>query len=205
VIVLSHPPQQVIRQGQTVIVRGVAEVARGARVELESRPAYGKPTPGWQVLVVAVPPRSGRFLLRWRVPAHEQTGPVSLRVVAERRGRIVQATRATSSWVGPAPVYCAPPTPPASVPPGDGWIVGGLYIEGGPAPGLDECYSASYTVTATDQQDMVAGSEDVAGGHSYTLVLPAGSYALRAGCSVQAQATVTAGQQTMANTACLVP
>ncbi|MGI8505879.1 MAG: hypothetical protein ACR2MK_03580 [Solirubrobacteraceae bacterium] len=68
-----------------------------------------------------------------------------------------------------------------NIPVGDGWIVGGAYIRGGPYPGLDECESQTYTATATDTSTgATAVTQTVAGGHSYTLVVPAGSYALGA-------------------------
>ncbi len=221
-IVLSQPLPSVVRQGDQVTVtgrvRGAIIVSRpcyGACfvvVRLESRPMYGTRRKSWTILARSfLMGLRSRFVLTWRVPEKLAPGPWSLRVAlvyppAAPARRVLAATRPTQAFVGPAPVPCAPPVPPAqNIPPGDGWIVGGLYIEGGPAPGLDECYSASYTVTATGPSGAVAASQQVAGGHSYTLVLPAGTYTLKAGCSVPAQATVTAGRQTTANTACLVP
>jgi hypothetical protein len=107
--------------------------------------------------------------------------------------------------VGPAFVRCSAPVPPAiNIPAGDGWIVGGLYDEGGPFPGIDECSSSGYTITATVADGTVAATQTVAGGHSYTLVVPAGKYTLNARFC-RGQATVTAGRQTAANTICAFP
>ena len=91
-----------------------------------------------------------------------------------------------------------------NVPVGDGWITGGLYGEGGPYPGFDECSSEPYTETATDGSGMVVSSQNVAARHSYTLVVPAGSYALKSG-GCRGMATVKAGRETKANTYCLYP
>ncbi len=92
-----------------------------------------------------------------------------------------------------------------NIPVGDGWIVGGAYGIGGPYPGLDQCIQEQYTVTATNPAGLIAATETVAGGHSYTLApLPAGSYTLRAGACT-GSATVTAGHQTTANADCLYP
>jgi hypothetical protein len=109
------------------------------------------------------------------------------------------------SAIGPAPVLCAPPTPPAvNIPAGDGWIVGGRYTIGGPFPGIDVCDGDQYTVTATDANGVVQATQTVAGGQSYTLVVPAGQYTLDSDFC-RGMATVTAGRQTQADTTCAVP
>jgi hypothetical protein len=120
-------------------------------------------------------------------------------------GQVVVTTPTYTILIGPAKVYCKPPVPPAMmIPVGDGWIVGGLYGEGGPAPGIFACSGDPYTVTATNSSGVVAASQHVAALHSYTLVVPAGKYSLAArGC--HGQATVKAGRQTTANTYCLFP
>jgi hypothetical protein len=114
-------------------------------------------------------------------------------------------TKPVQSAIGPAAQSCAQPPPPAvDIPVGDGWIVGGRYIEGGPFPGVYECDSEPYTVTATDANGVVQATQGVAGGASYTLVVPAGTYTLQSDFC-RGTATVTAGQQTQADTVCPVP
>jgi hypothetical protein len=92
-----------------------------------------------------------------------------------------------------------------NIPVGDGWIEGGVYIEGGPFPGIYECEGQPYRIDAETSSGTVVASQQVAAGHSYTLApVPAGSYKLRAnGCF--GSATVIAGKGTTANTNCLVP
>ena len=204
-IALSHPVPQAVRQGQTVIVSGRANRVRAARIELEGRRLYVKPAGRWRVLVVGRRVNGGRFELRWTVPRHYRLGPIALRVVAVRARRIVAASPGARSFVGPAPVYCAPPTPPSEVPSGDGWITGGDYIEGGPYPGVYQCVSQPYTITATDQAGNVVATQHVAGGHSYTLVLPAGRYSLKASSCGFGSATVAKGEPTKADVVCPVP
>lgn len=127
-------------------------------------------------------------------------------MAALKDGRLVVSTKATPSAVGPKAVYCAPPVPPAvNIPVGSGWIVGGLYLEGGPFPGIMECEQQPYTVRAESPSGTVVASQQVAAGHSYTLVVPAGSYALHASTCGTGSATVTAAHQTKANTICPVP
>ena len=107
--------------------------------------------------------------------------------------------------VGQAPVYCAPPAPPGQVPPGDGWIVGGLYIDGGSlSRGIHHCAAGEYTITVLDQAGNTVATQRVEDGQSYTLVSPAGSYALRSGFC-QAAVTVSAGSESKADTLCYVP
>jgi hypothetical protein len=114
-------------------------------------------------------------------------------------------TKPVQSGIGAAPQYCAPPAPPAvDIPVGDGWIVGGRYNEGGPFPGIYVCDTQDYTVTAIDANGTVQATRPVAGGHSYTLVLPAGTYTLKSDFCT-GMATVAAGQQTAADTVCSVP
>ena len=98
-----------------------------------------------------------------------------------------------------------PAQAPTDVPDGDGWVAGGLYIEGGVFPGSDQCYASPYTVDVIDKASRVVKSVTVPGLHSYAIVLPPGQYSLRAQCSVPAFFNVTAGQATTANTYCLVP
>lgn len=170
----------------------------------------GRKTTGpWRDLARFPLPRGGgSFRIRWRVWAGFSFEPLSLRLAILVRGRVGAATIPVHSIVGPAAIKCIPPVPPTvDIPAGDGWIVGGAYIRGGPYPGLDECESQTYTVTATDTSTgAAAATQTVAGGHSYTLVLPAGSYTLRAGgCTTAAAVTVQAATQTVADAYCDVP
>jgi len=116
----------------------------------------------------------------------------------------VAVSAATQVMVGQAPVYCAAPAPPPQVPAGDGWVVGGLYIEGGPYPGIHRCFAGDYTITVHDQAGNTVATQHVQDGQSYTLVLPAGSYALSSGFC-RGVATVTAGRRSTADTLCDVP
>jgi hypothetical protein len=114
-------------------------------------------------------------------------------------------TSRSQTFVGSAAVYCKPPVPPAvNIPPSDGWIVGGLYEQGGPFPGILECSGAAYTVTAVNSSGTVRASQSVARRHSYTLVVPAGHYTLTSG-GCRGTATVRAGRQTKADTYCDLP
>jgi hypothetical protein len=198
-------PSGLLRVGQTLSVAGrVRRAPSLTRVALQAQIATG----AWTELVAGAIRRRGRFELRWTVSAAYARRPVSLRVVALRHGGVLAASAAESELFGPAPVPCAPAVPPAvDIPPGDGWIEGGAYVLGGPAPGIDECLSASYTVTATNTSTgMVAATQTVAGGHSYTLVVPAGSYKLLAGgCSSLRPVIVTAAAGTKADADCLAP
>ena len=63
----------------------------------------------------------------------------------------------------------------------------------------------SARTAATNKATGAESTTQVAGMHSYTIVLPAGEYTLRAGCSVPAEATVVAQQQAVADTMCFVP
>lgn len=107
---------------------------------------------------------------------------------------MLAATAPQSLLVGPAPEPCATPTVPTGLPPGDGVIVGGVYILGGPAPGLDACSGAPYTVTLTEASGAAVLTQQVS----------AGSYKLSDGHCFGG-ATVTAGSVIEANTDCDVP
>lgn len=196
---LARPLPDVVRIGDTVTVTGRVTPAR-RRVALQALRGQH-----WVTRVRAWPARDGRFVLRWHLRPRTLTGPDLFRVAELVSGRAVTATRPVTIAVGAAFVRCAAPVPPAiNIPAGDGWIVGGLYDEGGPAPGLDECSSTGYTITATASDGTVAATQTVAGGRSYTLVVPAGSYALSSKFC-RGQAAVTAGRQTVANTICAFP
>jgi hypothetical protein len=215
--VLASPLPGVVRQGQQVVVQGryrgrvvtSSQCASACHVfaALEGDRTDGSTSPNpWRILARTPDlAQHNSFVLSWRVPRRFATGPLMLRVVIGYLGHGVAVTRPVRSFVGPAPVYCAPPVPPFEVHPGEGWIVGGSYIEGGPFPGVDECESSSYTVTVTEGKGAVLASQQVPGFHSYEFVLPAGAYTLKAGCGVPTRVTVSAGKETRADTYCLVP
>jgi hypothetical protein len=197
---LTTPIPNVIRIDQRLEVKGlVRTVPKGSRVALELQRSGG-----WKILADTFPGKLGGFTLNWRVtgPAYR---PDSLRVAVLFAGQLVVATPTYTTGVGPKAVYCKPPVPPATmIPVGDGWIVGGLYGEGGAYPGMYACSGSPYTVTATNDSGTVEATQHVAALHSYTLVVPAGTYSLAAG-GCRGQATVKAGRQTTANTYCLYP
>lgn len=199
-ITLSAPLPSVVRVGSTLTVSGHVRHARGAsRARL-----WLKRSTAWSP-VAAAPIRRGRFTLSWQVPSSQTPGLVSFRVSARSRGRVLARTKPVQSAIGPAPVLCAAPVPPAvNIPVGDGWIVGGRYNVGGPFPGIDVCDGDPYTVTATDANGVVRATQTVAGSHSYTLVVPAGQYTLNSDFC-RGTATVAAGEQTQADTICAVP
>ncbi|HTZ63315.1 MAG TPA: carboxypeptidase-like regulatory domain-containing protein [Solirubrobacteraceae bacterium] len=104
-----------------------------------------------------------------------------------------------------APEHCAEPSPPNDVPAAEGWIIGGLYLSGGPAPGSFFCQSASYTVTATNEDGVVVATQQVnSGGQSFTLILPPGNYTLRSECA-SFPIPVSAEVETEANIVCQIP
>ena len=199
-ISLSKTLPSVVRIGERVSLAGrLTGAPRRTQVMLEA-----KRTSRWTVLARAQF-LEGAFKLRWRVPNSAAIGPLSWEVVARTGDRVVASTPPAQAGVGPAAVYCAAPVPPAvDIPVGDGWIVGGLYFQGGPYPGILSCESQRYTITASTPSGAVAASQNIAGGHSYTLVLPAGSYTLKSNFCT-GSATVTAGKQTHADTFCAVP
>jgi hypothetical protein len=176
-----------------------------ARAALELRRALGTPS-RWTIVARAAVEKTGAFTLRWHVPKSEDPGPVRFRVVALTGShRIFAATAGSESAIGQAAVPCAAATPPAvAIGVGEGWIAGGRITQGGPFPGIDACDPQQYTVTATGSGGQVAATQTVAGGQSYTLVVPAGTYTLTSDFC-RGTATVTAGEQTTANTYCDVP
>jgi hypothetical protein len=187
---------EVVRGGATVTVSGrVQNPPSGAVVVLEQ-----KASSRWQVIVRG-PIRRAAFTLRWHPSS---AGRITVRAALRVREHDVAVSAAAQVLVGQAPVYCATPAPPAQVPPGDGWVVGGLYLEGGPYPGIHHCVAGDYTITVLDQAGNTVATQQVQDGQSYTLVLPAGSYALSSGFC-RAAVTVTAGRESRADTLCDVP
>jgi hypothetical protein len=188
----------VVTAGTAVTIAGrVSHAPADATAELESRaPSGGR----WTVLARAKISH-GRFSLRW---TPRTSSFLTSRVIVVRRGRTLASTKTAMILVGAAPVYCAAPSPPGSLPAGDGYIVGGVYNVGGPAPGITVCQGQANTVTVTSAAGATVATQNVAGGQSYTFVVPAGMYTLQAGfCS--GTATVRAGAETKADTVCPVP
>lgn len=208
-VVAAAPPAIRLAKALPNVIRIDAELRITGRVEHAPPHTRAvlelKRTSAWRVLARATVRRDGAFTLKWRLPSKLLTGPSSMRVAAVQDATLLAATRAEQVGIGPKAVYCAPPVPPAvDIAVGDGWIVGGRYGEGGPYPGIYACDGDAYTVTATAASGMVAATQQVAALHSYTLVVPAGTYTLDSdGC--HGSATVTAGKQTTANTYCLYP
>ncbi len=201
-----HTLPSSVRVGQVVVMTGHVRSAARSEVTIERR-GLG-PHPGrWRtVATVRLPAGGGRFRIRWRVPRSLSFHPLALRLAVLAGGRAEAATTPVSTIVGPAVVHCAAAVPPAvAIPPGDGWIEGGTYIEGGPAPGIDSCASEAYTVTATNAGTGAAVSQPVAGGHSYTIVVPAGTYTLTSGSCSSSPVTVTAGREVSADVFCDYP
>lgn len=197
---ITKPLPAVIRVNQFVTVAGTVPGApRGSQIALEL-----KRSAGWSSAASERVGKPGPFKLGWRVTGRPYV-EATYRVLVSRNRTVLAATPPKNVAIGPAAVYCKPPVPPAvNIPVGDGWIVGGLYGEGGPFPGIYACSSQPYTVTATNRAGAVVASQHVAALHSYTLVVPAGKYTLASdGC--HGTATVTAGKQTKANTYCLYP
>ena len=208
-LTLRRPLPGLERIGQTVTVTG-RTTGLPSHTLIELQGLREKP---WTVLAHGRTAATRAFTLRWRIGSRTDAGPLQLRVLALRGDKIVARTRTANSAVGPRYIPCAKPVPPAqNIPVGDGWITGGVYIQGGPYPGLDQCEDAAYTVTATGSNGTVAASQAIGPGASYTLVLPAGTYTLRAkptstseGCPGYGQATVQAGRETTADADCDVP
>jgi hypothetical protein len=186
---------ETVRLGQVVAVSGTAtHPPAHARIQLQ-----GRTIAGWHSLL-AVSLHGDNFRLRWHVRARE----FQLRaMLLSGRHRILRSPVA-SVLVGSAIVRCHPAAAPAQLPAGDGWIEGGVYLQGGPAPGIDQCQSGSSTVTATSVSGNMVASQELAGGDGYALVVPAGAYQLKDG-QCTGQATVTAGRRTIADTDCDLP
>jgi hypothetical protein len=186
---------ETVRLGQVVAVSGtVTRPPARARVQLQ-----GRTTAGWHALL-SVSFGGESFTLRWRV----RSRPFQLRAVLLSGRHRVAASAAVSLLVGSAIVRCDRAVAPADLPAGDGWIQGGVYLQGGPAPGIDQCQSESSTVIATSVSGSVVASRNLAGGDGYALVVPAGTYHLQDGGCIGA-ATVTAGHRTVADTDCNFP
>ena len=201
-ITLTRPMPNPVRVGQVVTIGGqVRHVPSAPRVVLESKRA---PRTRWVVVARTRQRRGGLFTLRWRIPSG--AGWMLWRVAVVYKARVLSATPAQQALVGQAPVYCKPPPPiTQNIPAGDGWIVGGDYIEGGPAPGLYECESQAYTVVARTRPARSPRA-------SRSRVSTATCWSSRPGTTASGpstcgfgSATVTSGRRTRADMVCPVP
>jgi hypothetical protein len=168
---------------------------------------------GWQVQARAALGEGGSFKLSWRPTA---TGPATVRVGLRTgaRGDLAATDPRTTRIVADT---CAAP-PQAQTAPGDGLIIGGLYVagpylEGGalnPATGKAAltpqplgCDWRPYTVAVSDGSTTLTEGAPASGGYAFSA--PPGSYTLTAtydGQSCSGSGTVTAGEQTEINTFC---
>lgn len=196
---LDGPIPTLLSAGERVKLSGrVSGGSRGEQIALESH-AGG----AWKI-VKRAPVSAGAFKLAW-TPAAGQT--LTLRLTLRLAGRVIAYSSKLTLRVGPAPQFCPKAPAPTSVPAGDGWVYGGLYDSGGPAPGVFNCQSGPYTVVAVDEAGQPALSQPVSG-MDYVLLLPAGSYELEAdesSCFSEAAVLVVAGKGVKANTICDVP
>ena len=186
---------ETVRLGQVVAVSGTTtHPPAHARIQLQ-----GRMTAAWLALLT-VSFHGDNFTLHWHVRARE----FQLRAVLLSGRQRIAASAVASLLVGSAIVRCHPAAAPANLPAGDGWIEGGVYLEGAPAPGIDQCQSRFSTVTASSASGYVVASQNLAAGDGYALVVPAGTYQLQDGeCS--GEATVIAGRRTVADTDCNFP
>jgi hypothetical protein len=188
----------VVTAGMAVTIPGrTTHAPAGASAELEGRaPSAGR----WTVLSRATVTR-GRFSLRW---TPRTSAFLTSRVIVVLRGATLASTKTAAILVGAAPVYCAAPSPPGMLTDGDGYIVGGVYNVGGPAPGITVCQGQANTVTLTGVTGATIATQNVAAGQSYTFVVAPGVYTLSTGFC-HGTATVRSGAETKADTVCPVP
>lgn len=202
----SAPPRVHLNQaiptllaaGERVKLSGrVTRAPHAAKIALEERSGSG-----WRIVKRAALAH-GAFVLSWAPPAGRSS---SLRITLRAAHRVLAVSSPVSVRVGPAPVYCPKPQAPASLPPGAGWVEGGLYLSGGPAPGSFACKSGPYPISAIDEAGETSATLQVSG-QDYVLVLPAGSYELESehSCFSEEAVTVTAGKGVKADTICNVP
>jgi hypothetical protein len=186
--------------GERLTLSGrVQRAPRGARIVLEVTRSSGS-----RRKVARASVRRGSFKLAWTPPA---AATLTLRLTLRAHGRVLAYSTKLTLRTGPAPRYCPRAPAPTSVPAGDGWIAGGLYDSGGPAPGIFDCRSGPYGISAVDEAGETTATQEVAGA-DYVFVLPAGSYELEAAeasCFSEDPVTVVAGKGTTANTICAIP
>ncbi len=170
----------------------------GATVLLQTSGPEGR----WET-VARVSLRGRGFAVTWHPVAGAGLSRIRF-ALQGHRGRLLAVGRARQVLVGRAPVLCLEATVGALTP-GDGAIVGGVYVNGGPAPGIHDCSGG--TVNVLDPAGSVVASQTVSEKQSYVFELPPGSYELReAGAGYcRGEAVVTAGKVTHADTECDVP
>ncbi len=186
--------------GERLTLSGrVQRAPGGARIVLELGGSGGS----WRK-VARASVRRGSFKLAWTPPAG---ATATLRLTLRAHGRVLVYSSKLTLIVGPAPQYCPQVAAPTSVPAGDGWISGGLYDSGGPAPGIFDCRSGPYAINAVNEAGETTATLQVTG-KVYLFVLPPGSYELEAeesSCFSEDPVTVIAGRGTTANTICDIP
>ncbi len=196
-------PVELVYSGERTAVTGrVAGLGARTRIVLQGRAEAGP----WRTLAAAGV--RGSRVLAHLVPAPEPRW-ASIRLAAlDRRGSLLYAGRPVRLIVAQPPIRCLPPQIP-SLPAGEGAIVGGVIIAGGPFPGIEDCSAApGTTVTLEDPQGATVATQTVSGRQSYVFVVPPGSYSLSSRASpprCSGSAVVTAGQVTHADAVCPVP
>jgi hypothetical protein len=130
---------ETVRLGQVVAVSSTAtHPPAHARIQLQ-----GRMTAAWHALLT-VSFHGDNFTLHWHVRARE----FQLRAMLLSGRHRIATSAVASLLVGSAIVRCHPAAAPANLSASDGWIEGGVYLQGGPAPGIDQCQSRSSTVIA---------------------------------------------------------
>jgi hypothetical protein len=195
--------------GATIMIAGQVADAPSAGVASLEQSQGG----AWRVQARAAIRAGGAFTLEWMPTA---SGPVTVRVaLRSATGRLLAATASQNTRVLTA--VCAIPQLPQAAP-GDGLIVGGLYVagpylEGGalnPTTGKSSltpkplgCDWQPYTVTISGNGTTQTAAAGANGG--YAIAVPAGAYTLTATYNAETcrgSGTVTAGQQTEIDTYC---
>lgn len=196
---LTGSVPNLLAAGQSLALSGqVRHAPSGSRLQLERRLGAG-----WHAVAHARL-RGATFKLTWSPPPQ---ATLTLRITLRGSGRLLSYSSAFTVRTGRKPRYC--PTArvnPASIPAGDGWIYGGEYDSGGPAPGIFECVTAPYTLEALGEGGEAAATLQVGTG-DYVLALPPGYYELETvgGCASEAQVKVSAGKGVQANVVCQIP
>jgi len=196
---VSRPQAVLPREGHPLLLRGrVRGAPRGAIVLLQAERSGG-----WRTLA-RLRLRGSLFAIEWHPLAEER---VIRFAVASPRGRVVVVGGARRVSVGSGPMACRQAeVPPLN--PGEGAIVGGVYVIGGVPPGVDFCGGGGRTVVdVLSSSGAVVASQPDSFGQSYVFDVPPGSYQLRiAGVDYcRGEAAVSAGAVTYADIECPVP
>jgi hypothetical protein len=187
------------RAGERVEIRGrVADAPRATKVLLEEHDSAGS----WKS-IASVRVRAGRFTLTWR-PLTAQR--LAVRLTVRHHGRVLTRSNTVQINVGRPLEYCPEPPAPTNLPSGDGWIYGGVYDSGGPAPGIFACRSGPYEVSATGEAGTTVASEMVLGRESFVLVVPQGLYTVHAPtCGFSEEVSVAPGEGSKVEAVCSIP